>query len=158
MGFGGLSQRELLVGKRAQFVGGPERPYLLPQRRNDRRLLVDGARTQGRAGYRQMFALDQPEIGLDPVAPHQCHKAQPALMRQKFELTRDVIAADHVDDCIYSAAVGEVLADCDEILRTVVDRDIRTEAAVSKDGQPATPSFLRILVELERPESNRRPL
>ena len=74
-----------------------------------------------------MLALDQAEIGLDLAAPHQRDKAEAALMRQKIELTRDVIAADHVEDRIDAAAVGEVLADLHEILRAIVDRDVGAE-------------------------------
>ena len=73
-----------------------------------------------------MLALDQAEIGLDLAAAHQCHKTEPALMRQQVELARDVVAADHVEDRIDAAAIGEILADLHEILSAVVDRDIGT--------------------------------
>src|SRR5215471_1301605 len=59
-----------LVGEHAQFAGRPERPDLLLQCGDDRRLLFDIARAQGRAGDGQMLALDQPEIGLDLAALH----------------------------------------------------------------------------------------
>src|SRR5215469_17567735 len=75
----GLGQRELLVGERAQFAGRPERPDLFLQRRDDRGFLGDRARTQGRAGHRQVFTLDQAEIGLDLAAAHQGDKTEPAL-------------------------------------------------------------------------------
>src|SRR6516165_967708 len=120
----GLGQRELLVGERAQFAGRPERPDLFPYRGDDRGFLGDAARTQGRAGHRQMLALDQAEIGLDLAAAHQCHKAEPALMRQEIELARDVVAANHVEDRIDATAVAEFFADAHEILRAVVDRNI----------------------------------
>src|SRR5215469_3859981 len=71
-----------------------------------------------------MLSLDQTEIGLDLAAAHQRDKTEPALMRQQVELPRDVVAADHVEDCIDTTAVGEFLAHLYEILRAVVDRDI----------------------------------
>jgi hypothetical protein len=45
-------------------------------------------------------------------------------MGQQIELARDVVAADHVEDRIDAATLGEFLADQHEILRAVVDRDI----------------------------------
>src|SRR6201997_1175202 len=71
-----------------------------------------------------MLALDQTEIGLDLAASHQRHKAEPALMGQEIELAGDIIAADHVEDRIDPATIGEFLADLHEILSAVVDRDI----------------------------------
>src|ERR1700756_2553528 len=65
MGIGGLGQRKLPVNKWPQFASGPERPDLLLQGGDDRGLLLDGARAQGRAGHRQMLALNKAEIGLD---------------------------------------------------------------------------------------------
>src|SRR5208283_5703602 len=71
-----------------------------------------------------MLALDQAEIGLDLAAAHQRNKTEAALMGQEIELARDVVAADHVEDRIDAAAVGEFLADSHEILRPIVDSDI----------------------------------
>src|SRR6266481_4083367 len=124
VGLRGLDHRKLLVGERAKPPGRPEGPDFFLQRGGDRGLLLDGSRAQGRAGYRQMLALDQAEIGLDLAAAHQRDKAEPALMRQQIELARDVVAADHVEDRIHAAPVGEFLADLHEILGAVVDRDI----------------------------------
>ena len=57
-------------------------------------------------------------------AAHQRDKTKSAFMRQQIELARDVVAADHIKDRIDTAAVGEFLADADEFLRAVVDRNI----------------------------------
>src|SRR6516162_1098257 len=104
-----FGQRELFVGEGPQFAHRPEGPDLFLQCGDDRRLLFDCARTQGRAGHREVLALDQAEIGLDPVAAHQRHKAEPALVSEKFQLARDVVATDHVEDRIDTTAVGAFL-------------------------------------------------
>src|SRR5215469_14268421 len=79
---------------------------------------------RGRAGDRQVFALDQAEIGLDPGSLHQRDKAKPALACEQFELRRDVVAADHVEDRVDATAIGEFSADLQEILGAIVDRDV----------------------------------
>src|SRR5271155_5468023 len=71
-----------------------------------------------------MLAQDQAEIGLDPGALHQRNKAQPALARQEIELRWYVIAPDHVEDRIDSAATGELLTNLHKILGAVIDRNI----------------------------------
>src|SRR6516164_5053198 len=79
-----------------------------------------------------MLALDQTEIGLDLAAAHQRDKTEPALMRQQVELPRYVVAADHVEDRIDPATVGEFSADLNKILRVVVDRDIGAKVAAGR--------------------------
>src|SRR5260370_41807278 len=71
-----------------------------------------------------MLALNQPEIGLDPSPLHQRDKAQPTLARQQIELRWNVVAPDHVEDCINAAAAGELLANLHKILGAVIDRNI----------------------------------
>lgn len=58
----------------------------------------------------QVLALDRAEIGLDLGAGYQRDKTQPPVARQQVELARDVVAADHIEDRIDLAALGELLA------------------------------------------------
>src|SRR3984885_813867 len=122
-----LAQRELPVGERAQFACGPHRPDLFSQRGNDRRLLRNGARAQRRTGNGEMLALDRAKVRLDLGAGHQRHEAQPAFTRQQFDLARDVVAADHIEDRTDTASARGLLAHRHEILRPVVDRDVGAE-------------------------------
>ena len=65
-------------------------------------------------------------------------------MREEIELARNVVAADHVEDRIDAAAVGEFFADLDKILGAVVDRDIGTKVSARQalSSDPAVASTL----------------
>src|ERR1700761_2841661 len=127
-----LAQRERAVSEGMQLALGPHGPALLAQCGDDAGLLCHATRPQGRSSHGQVLSVDRAEIRLHFRATHEGDEAQAPFMSQELDLARDVVAADHVEDCIDTASAGGFLADGDKVLGAVVDRDVGTEVAAGR--------------------------
>ena len=95
----------------------------------DRGLFVHRARTQARAGVPQPLHQQRAEIDqeLGRALERDLHDA--AVHRGGLVVLLDVLARHHVDDQLGALVGGRLLGLGDEILRVVIDRDVRAELA-----------------------------
>ena len=95
----------------------------------EQRLEIVRARPQRRAGQRQPLAHDRGHVdfGLEPAEHGDGY--MPPVIGQTFDIARDVIARNHVEHHVDALAAGEGLYLLDEVLRLVIDRQIRPQIA-----------------------------
>src|SRR5262249_26790520 len=87
----------------------------------------DRPRAKRRAGYRDPAAHDGAQVDVRTHAAKRRDDDNAAIVRDAFELARQVITGHHIEDHVDAASAGEIFDHRGEVLALVVDAACGTE-------------------------------